>query len=78
MSPASWSCGRAGAHKFNGTVVVEWLNVSASTADASADWNAAHREIMRSGYAYVGVGAEGRRRRRSQHGRGERRARPSR
>ena len=42
--------------KFNGTVVVEWLNVSAGT-DASPDWNATHREIMRSGYAYVGVSA---------------------
>jgi Alpha/beta hydrolase domain len=45
------------AHKFNGTVVVEWLNVSAGT-DASPDWNAAHREIMRGGYAYVGVSAQ--------------------
>ena len=35
--------------KFNGTVV-EWLNVSAG-ADSSPDWNAAHREIMRNGYA---------------------------
>jgi alpha/beta hydrolase family protein len=43
--------------KFNGSVVVEWLNVSAGT-DASPDWNAAHREIMRSGYAYVGVSAQ--------------------
>ena len=45
------------AHKFNGTVVVEWLNVSAGT-DATPDWNAAHREIMRGGYAYVGVSAQ--------------------
>ncbi|MGO9931940.1 MAG: alpha/beta hydrolase domain-containing protein [Steroidobacteraceae bacterium] len=45
------------AHKFNGTVVVEWLNVSAGT-DSSPDWNAAHREIMRGGYAYVGVSAQ--------------------
>lgn len=44
-------------HKFNGTVVVEWLNVTAGT-DASPDWNAAHREIMREGYAYVGVSAQ--------------------
>jgi hypothetical protein len=43
--------------KFNGTVVVEWLNVTAGT-DASPDWNAAHREIMRDGYAYVGVSAQ--------------------
>jgi hypothetical protein len=43
--------------KFNGTVVVEWLNVSAGT-DASPDWNAMHREILRGGYAYVGVSAQ--------------------
>jgi hypothetical protein len=43
--------------KFNGTVVVEWLNVSAGT-DSSPDWNATHRELMRSGYAYVGVSAQ--------------------
>lgn len=43
--------------KFNGSVVVEWLNVSGG-ADASPDWNAAHRELTRSGYAYVGVSAQ--------------------
>src|SRR5579859_6276281 len=43
--------------KFNGTVIVEWLNVSAGT-DASPDWNAAHREMLRGGYAYVGVSAQ--------------------
>jgi hypothetical protein len=43
--------------KFNGTVVVEWLNVSAG-ADSAPDWNAAHREIIRNGYAYVGVSAQ--------------------
>ena len=43
--------------KFNGTVVVEWLNVSGG-ADAGPDWNAAHREIIRGGYAYVGVSAQ--------------------
>ncbi len=43
--------------KFNGTVVVEWLNVSAG-ADGAPDWNAAHREIIRNGYAYVGVSAQ--------------------
>lgn len=43
--------------RFNGTVVVEWLNVTAG-ADSSPDWNAAHREIMRDGYAYVGVSAQ--------------------
>lgn len=43
--------------KFNGTVVVEWLNVSGG-ADGSPDWNAAHRELIRGGYAYVGVSAQ--------------------
>lgn len=36
--------------KFNGTVLVEWLNVTAGQ-DAAADWMVAHREMVRSGYA---------------------------
>jgi len=43
--------------KFNGTAVVEWLNVSAGT-DLAADWSAVHREIVRDGFAYVGVSAQ--------------------
>lgn len=43
--------------KFNGSVVVEWLNVSGGL-DAPADWFMAHREIMRSGYVYVAVSAQ--------------------
>ena len=43
--------------RFNGTVVVEWLNVSGGL-DAPADWFMAHREIMRSGFAYVAVSAQ--------------------
>ena len=43
--------------KFNGTAVVEWLNVSGGL-DAPADWFMAHRELIRSGYAYVGVSAQ--------------------
>jgi hypothetical protein len=43
--------------KFNGTVIVEWLNVSGGL-DAPADWFMAHREIVRSGYAYVAVSAQ--------------------
>ena len=42
---------------FNGTVLVEWLNVSGGI-DAPAVWFMAHREIVRSGYAYVGVSAQ--------------------
>jgi hypothetical protein len=49
--------------KFNGTIVVEWLNVTGGV-DAAADWTTLHREIMRSGFAYVAasvqkVGVEG-------------------
>jgi hypothetical protein len=43
--------------KFNGTVLVEWLNVT-SGQDAPADWMVAHREMIRSGYAYVAVTAQ--------------------
>jgi hypothetical protein len=43
--------------KFNGTVVVEWLNVSGG-ADASPDWMHTHVELIRRGYAWVGVSAQ--------------------
>lgn len=43
--------------RFNGTVLVEWLNVSGGI-DAPAVWMMAHREIVRSGYAYVAVSAQ--------------------
>jgi len=43
--------------KFNGTVVVEWLNVSGGV-DAAPDWIAAHVELLREGYVYVGVSAQ--------------------
>ncbi|MDT5219774.1 MAG: hypothetical protein QOF15_1879 [Mycobacterium sp.] len=43
--------------RFNGTVLVEWLNVSGGI-DAPAVWMMAHREILRSGYAYVAVSAQ--------------------
>ena len=43
--------------KFNGTVAVEWLNVTAGT-DAAPDWSMTHRELLRSGYAYVAVSAQ--------------------
>jgi Alpha/beta hydrolase domain len=42
---------------FNGTVLVEWLNVSGGL-DAPAFWSMAHREIVREGYAYVAVSAQ--------------------
>ncbi len=44
---------------FNGTVLVEWLNVSGGI-DAPALWLMAHREVVREGYAYVvDLGATG-------------------
>ncbi len=43
--------------RFNGTVLVEWLNVSGGI-DAPAVWMMAHREIIRAGYAYVAVSAQ--------------------
>jgi hypothetical protein len=43
--------------RFNGTVLVEWLNVSGGI-DAPAVWMMAHREMLRAGYAYVGVSAQ--------------------
>jgi hypothetical protein len=42
---------------FNGTVVVEWLNVSGGV-DASPDWMHTHVELIRRGYAWVGVSAQ--------------------
>jgi hypothetical protein len=43
--------------KFNGTVFVEWLNVSAGF-DSGPDWDMVHTELMRSGYAWVGISAQ--------------------
>ncbi len=42
---------------FNGTVVVEWLNVS-SGLDAAPEYTYARSEIVRRGYAWVGVSAQ--------------------
>jgi hypothetical protein len=42
---------------FNGTVLVEWLNVSGGI-DAPAVWLMAHREMVRAGYGYVAVSAQ--------------------
>jgi Alpha/beta hydrolase domain len=43
--------------KFNGTVLVEWLNVSGGL-DAAPDWVFIHTALMRDGYAYVAVSAQ--------------------
>ena len=42
---------------FNGTVIVEWLNVSGGL-DAGPDFSYARNEIIRGGYAWVGVSAQ--------------------
>jgi hypothetical protein len=45
------------AKDFNGTVIVEWNNVSAGL-DSAPIWLAAHDELIREGYAWVGVTAQ--------------------
>lgn len=47
----------AEARRFNGTVVVEWLNVSAFM-DAGVEWTYTHTELIRGGYAWAGVSAQ--------------------
>ena len=42
---------------FCGTVLVEWLNVSAGR-DIAVEWTYSHRELVRRGYAWVGVSAQ--------------------
>ncbi|MBM4265972.1 MAG: hypothetical protein FJ144_05065 [Deltaproteobacteria bacterium] len=42
---------------FNGTVFVEWLNVSGGL-DAAPDWITGHTEIIRRGAVWVGVSAQ--------------------
>jgi hypothetical protein len=43
--------------KFNGTVIVEWLNVTGGL-DAAPDWTYLAPEIIRSGFTWVGVSAQ--------------------
>lgn len=43
--------------RFNGTVVVEWLNVSGGV-DVDVDFAYTHAELIRRGYAWVGVSAQ--------------------
>jgi hypothetical protein len=45
------------AQAFNGTVVMEWLNVSAG-ADTAPEWGYTHRELIRGGYGWVGVSVQ--------------------
>ncbi|NUP41338.1 MAG: hypothetical protein HOY76_31020, partial [Streptomyces sp.] len=43
--------------RFNGTVVVEWLNVSFGV-DIGVEWSQSYEHYTRAGYAYVGVTAQ--------------------
>jgi hypothetical protein len=45
------------ARRFNGTVLVEWFNVSGGT-EAGPDWTYLGPQIVADGYAYVGVSAQ--------------------
>jgi len=45
------------AADFNGTVVVEWFNVSGGV-DSAPDFQQMHTELIRQGYAWVGVSAQ--------------------
>ncbi len=47
----------ARAKDFNGTVIVEWLNVTAGF-DIDPDFAYGHEEMLRSGYAWVGVSTQ--------------------
>jgi hypothetical protein len=47
----------AKAKRFNGTVIVEWLNVSGGL-DAAPDFLFLHRHLMREGAAWVGVSVQ--------------------
>ena len=43
--------------QFSGTVIIEWLNVTAGFENPP-NWGAAHTEILRAGHAWVGLSAQ--------------------
>jgi hypothetical protein len=43
--------------RWNGSVLVEWFNVSGGL-DAAPDWSFVHRHVIRAGFAYVGVSVQ--------------------
>lgn len=45
------------AADFNGVVVLEWLNVTAR-AEGAADYSQMEEELLRGGYAWIGLGAQ--------------------
>jgi hypothetical protein len=47
----------ASAKDFNGTVALEWTNVTAQY-DLEIDWFASHEHFVRRGWAWVGVSAQ--------------------
>jgi hypothetical protein len=47
----------ADPQRFNGTLLVEWFNVSGGL-DAAPDWTFMHTELIREGYAWLGVSAQ--------------------
>jgi Alpha/beta hydrolase domain len=47
----------ANATAFKGTVAVEWMNVTAGF-DNGIDWTYSHVELIRSGWAWIGVSAQ--------------------
>ncbi|MCW2622329.1 MAG: hypothetical protein JWL64_1931, partial [Frankiales bacterium] len=47
----------AATNDFDGTAVVEWLNVSGS-ADIAVEWLYGHRQLLRRGSAWVGVSVQ--------------------
>ena len=47
----------ANAADFNGSVVVEWLNDTAGF-DIAAEWLYGHNELVRDGFAWVGISAQ--------------------
>ena len=47
----------ADARRFNGIVVVEWLNVSAQS-EAAVDFMQMREELLREGYVWVGLGVQ--------------------
>jgi hypothetical protein len=47
----------ADAQMADGTVVMEWMNVTAQF-DLEVDWHSSHAHFMRNGYTWVGVSAQ--------------------
>ncbi|PCC99540.1 alpha/beta hydrolase domain-containing protein [Halopseudomonas pelagia] len=45
------------AEAFNGTVIIEWMNVT-SGSDSSPVWTYTHNELIREGYALISLSAQ--------------------